>query len=195
MLFLNRSQEIKKLLRDGAQAERKKILATTGGNCEIRRAFERKVQEQAWKRPPGQTLSWWTPEIESAHRDWLSDPGPAPVLYEALDPTKLWVAGQPVLLTLDGQQTLSWLRLSGLNFSSRWLRGDMQLRRVDHCELTLRDPKKTWPNAFELQLGKALLCALNRNDVNHQWLASPYTKEEIELERLLLKAQRELEAK
>ena len=182
-------------MRDGAQAERKKILATTGGNCEIRRAFERQIQEQAWKRPSGQTLSWWTPEIESAHRDWLSDPGPAPVLYEDLTPTEPWQAGQPVLITLDGQQTLSWLRLSSLNFSPRWLRGDMRSRRVDHCELTLRDPKKTWPNAFELQLGKALLCALDRNDVNHQWLAGPYTEDEIELERLLIKAQKELEAK
>ena len=182
-------------MRDGAQAERKKILATTGGNCEIRQALERQIQEQAWKRPPGQTLSWWTPEIESAHRDWISDPGPATVLYEALDPTKLWVAGQPVLITLDGQQQANWLRLSSLNFSPRWLRGDMRSRRVDHSELTLRDPKKTWPNAFELQLRKALLCALNRNDVDHQWLAGPYTEEEIELERLLIKAQNELEAK
>ena len=71
----------------------------------------------------------------------------------------------------------------------------MQLRRVDHCELTLRDPKKTWPDPFELQLAMALLCALNRNDVNHQWLAGPYTEDEIELERLLIKAQKELEAK
>ena len=100
-----------------------------------------------------------------------------------------------MLITLDGQQQATWLRLSGLNFSSRWLRGDMQLRRVDHCELTLRDPKKTWPNAFELQLGKALLCAHALNDTNHQWLAGPYTEEEIELERLLIKAQNELEAK
>ena len=138
MPFPNRNQEIKQLLRDGAQAERKKILATTGGNCEIRRAFERQVQEQAWKRPPGQTLSWWTPEIESAHRDWLSDPGPAPVLYEDLTPTEPWQAGQPVLITLDGQQTLSWLRLSSLNFSPRWLRGDMAAcdARCARCRAT-----------------------------------------------------------
>ena len=194
MLLLNRSQEIKQLLKEGAQAEKKRILGTKE-NSGIRQALERQIQEQSWKLNPGNTLSWWTPEIESAHQLWLSEPGPAPVLYEALDPTKLWVAGQPVLITLEGQQQATWLRLSGLNFSSRWLRGDMQLRRVDHKELTLRDPKKTWPNAFELQLGKALLCALNRNDVNHQWLAGPYTEDEIELERLLAKAQKELEAK
>ena len=194
MLLLNRSQEIKQLLKEGAQAEKKRILGTKE-NSGIRQALERQIQEQSWKLNPGNPLSWWTTEIESAHQLWLSDPGPATVLYEALDPTKLWVAGQPVLITLEGQQQATWLRLSGLNFSSRWLRGDMQLRRVDQCELTLRNPKKTWPNAFELQLAMALLCALNRNDVNHQWLAGPYTEDEIELEKLLLKAQNELEAK
>ena len=194
MLLLNRSQEIKQLLKEGAQKEKKRILGTKE-NSGIRQALERQIQEQSWKRPPVQTLSWWTPEIENSYKAWLADPGPAPVLYEALDPTKLWVAGQPVLITLDGQQQATWLRLSSLNFSPRWLRGDMRSRRVDHCELTLRDPKKTWPNAFELQLGKALLCALNRNDVDHQWLAGPYTENEIELERLLAKAQKELEAK
>lgn len=69
----------------------------------------------------------------------------------------------------------------------------MRLRRVDHRELTLRDPKKTWPNAFELQLGMALLCACDRKDTNHQWLAGPYSEDEIELERLLTKAREELD--
>jgi hypothetical protein len=194
MLLLNRSQEIKQLLKEGAQAEKKRILGTKE-NSGIRQTLERQIQEQSWKPNPGNPLSWWTTEIESAYKAWISDPEPAPILYEALTPTEPWKAGQPVLITLDGQQQPTWLRLSSLNFSPRWLRGDMVLRRVDHRELTLRDPRKTWPDPFELQLGMALLCAHDRNDVNHEWLAGPYTEDEIELERLLLKAQKELDPK
>jgi hypothetical protein len=192
MPFLNRSQEIKQLLKEGAQAEKKKILGTKE-NCEIRQAFERQVQEQSWKPNTKQPLTWWSKEIEDDHGAWLAEPAPAPIPYEDLTPTEPWRAGQPVLVTIDGQQKLTWLLLSSLNFSPRWLRGDMVLRRVDHRELTLRDPKKTWPDPFELQLGMALLCAHDRNDTNHDWLAGPYTESEIELEILLLKAQRELD--
>ena len=192
MLLLNRSQEIKQLLREGARAERKRILGTTDDNG-IRQALERQVQEQSWRPKPTKPLTWWTPEIETAHRAWLSEPVPSPVPYEELDPTEPWQAGQPVLITIDGHQHPAWVRLSGLSFSPRWLRGDMHLRRVDHRELTLNDPRTSWSDSSELQLAQALLCAHDRNDMNHRWLAAPYPEDEAALEVLLLKAQRELD--
>jgi len=69
----------------------------------------------------------------------------------------------------------------------------MHLRRVDHRELTLNDPRKSWSDSSELQLAQALLCAHDRNDTNHRWLAAPYREDEVALEVLLLKAQRELD--
>ena len=113
--------------------------------------------------------------------------------YEELDPCKQWPAGQPVLLSTGGQEHRAWVCLEGAHFAPRWLRGAIGEHRVSPAELTTRNPREVWADAFELQLALALLCA--PHDPRCAWLRDVDELEEPELADLLWQAQEELARK
>jgi hypothetical protein len=112
------------------------------------------------------------------------------VTWEQLDPCKQWAAGQPVLLSTGGQEHRTWVKLEGAHFAPRWLRGSIQEHRVSAAELTTRNPRDVWSDAFELQLGQALLSA--PYDDRCAWLRDIDEATEPELADLLWQAQEEL---
>lgn len=119
---------------------------------------------------------------------------PGPVPWEALDPCQRWTAGQPVLLRTEARDHLCWVRLTGSNFSPRWLAplSSMEQRRVHPRELTTRDPRVVWESVFELQVAIAMLSG-SAGDSRCAWLAGPYdSAEEADLEALYALALDEL---
>jgi hypothetical protein len=112
------------------------------------------------------------------------------VAWEVLDPCRQWTAGQPVLLHTGGREHVAFVRLIGFAFSPRWLAGSIPEGRVSPAELTLRDPRSVWADAFELELAQALLSA--EGDARCAWLGDLNEAQEPELFDLLLLAREEL---
>lgn len=142
--------------------------------------------------PVANPCPWWSPAEARAHAAWLAEPPPPPLAYEALDPCRQWPSGQPVTLMTQGIEHLTFVRLCGCTFAPRWLAGSIPERRVSPVELTTRNPRELWGNAYELQLALALLAA--RTDPRCAWLSGPYDPdEEPELEALYALAFEELD--
>jgi hypothetical protein len=133
---------------------------------------------------------WWSPATEAEHSAWLAAAVPAPVPYEELDSRRQWAAGQPVLLRTGGHEHRAYVRLEGFCFQPRWLSGSIKDRRVSPAELTLRDPREVWADAYELALAEALLSA--PHDDRLAWLRDIDEATERELADLLWRAQEEL---
>jgi hypothetical protein len=112
------------------------------------------------------------------------------VAWEVLDPCRQWTAGQPVLLHTGGREHVAFVRLIGFAFSPRWLAGSIPEGRVSPAELTLRDPRSVWADAFELELAQALLSA--EGDSRCAWMRDVDEESEPELHNLLLLATEEL---
>jgi hypothetical protein len=112
------------------------------------------------------------------------------VAWEVLDPCRQWTAGQPVLLRTGGREHFAYVRLIGFAFSPRWLAGSIPEGRVSPAELTLRDPRSVWADAYELQLAQALLSA--EADARCAWMRDVDEVQEPELFDLLLLAREEL---
>jgi hypothetical protein len=112
------------------------------------------------------------------------------VAWEVLDPCRQWTAGQPVLLRTGGREHVAYVRLVGFAFAPRWLAGSIPERRVSAAELTLRDPRSVWADAYELQLAQALLSA--EADTRCAWMRDVDEAQESELFDLLLLAREEL---
>lgn len=114
---------------------------------------------------------------------------PPALPYAELDWRRQWAAGTPVLLRTGDHEHLAWVRLESFCFAPRWLRSG-EGRRVSLVELTLRNPRQVWSDAFELQLGAALLSA--ETDERCACLRSIDEQVEPELADLLWQAQEEL---
>lgn len=113
----------------------------------------------------------------------LEEPTPQAVPYDELDAHRMWSAGTPVLLRTDGHEHLAFVRLEGAWFAPRWLKQAPHWR-VHPVELTLRNPRLLWADAFSLQIALAMVSA----DPRCAWLAGPFDEEEepelLELRRL-----------
>jgi hypothetical protein len=133
---------------------------------------------------------WWSARTEAEHRAWLAAPAPDPIGWEQLDPCSQWAAGQPVLLRTGGHEHVAYVRLIGFAFSQRWLAGSIPESRVSPAELTLRDPRHVWADAYELQVAKALLSA--EGDSRCAWMRDVDEESEPVLHDLLLLATEEL---
>lgn len=104
----------------------------------------------------------------------------------------MWCAGDPVVLTTDGREHLAFVRISHSNIGPRWLKPGPEWR-IHPVELTLRDPRTTWSDPWELSLAIAMLSGV-AGDARCAWLAGTYDPiEEPELEALYDLAREELD--
>jgi len=157
----------------------------------LRRALERRRKVSTTQGAnPDAPLPWWRPIDTAAHAAWIAAPTPAAVTYADLTPTSQWPAGQPVTLITQGHEHTCWVRLHSTHVGPRWLDGDLPRRLVSPGELTVRDPREVWRDAWRLQLALALLSA--HHDERCAWLRNPDPAEEPELAELHDLAQEEL---
>lgn len=124
------------------------------------------------------------------HDAWVNTPAQEPLPYEDLRAHQQWFPGQPVLLNTEGHEHRMFVRLSGAWFDPRWLKsGPGWLTHP--CELSTRDPREVWHNAWELNLALALLAAPSDNRL--AWLQELDPATEPGLCELLDLAQQELQ--
>lgn len=115
-------------------------------------------------------LPWWVPSTSAEHRAWLEERVLDSVPYEEMGTHEPWAPGTPVLLTTAGHQHFAYVKLDGAFFGPRWLRSTYANGRRLICpsELTPRDPRGLWSNAWELTIALALLSA--EGDPRLEWL-------------------------
>lgn len=157
----------------------------------LRRALDQLQAARPWSSKLFHPRRWWTRTVELQHRSWQEAAVPQPVAYDELSPFRPWSAGQPVAMTSGSHQHIAYVRLEGLNFAPRWLGVDLKGRHVPPCQLTSRDPRRVWDNAFELQLAQTLL----NTEEPLEWLSELDEREDPELHELLQLAIEELETR
>lgn len=181
------------LLRQQMKKELRRLDASDRDRA-IRKALEAKrhrMGPESWD-PLWRPCPWWSARDDAAHAAWLAAPPPAPVPWEETDAHRMWCAGDPVVFTTDGREHLAFVRISHGNIVPRWVKPGLEWR-IHPVELTLRDPRTTWSDPWELSLAIAMLCGV-AGDERCAWLTGPYDPiEEPELEALYDLAREELD--
>ena len=119
---------------------------------------------------PENPLPWWLPTTSAEHRAWLEERVLDSVPYEAMSTHQPWAPGTSVLLRTEDRQHFFYVKVDGAWFRPRWLRTTFANGRQLICpsELTPRDPRGLWSDAWELNLALALLSA--PGDPRLEWL-------------------------